>query len=345
MNSALSSGVLPRLAAAERAAWRAKDLTQQLATFAKGGQPQKKPVAIEEIIRESVAFALHAAAGVEARHDIPADLWLVEADIGQLAQVFNNLALNAVQAMNGRGTLTVTAENLPDAAEAPTPGAPARMVCVRIADDGPGIPPENLAKIFDPFFTTKASGTGLGLATVYSIVKKHGGRIGVDSTVGQGTTFRIHLPAAAPGSVAVRVASRSPFPAEPGRAASRPRILFMDDDAPLRETVSLMLALLGYEAVAVADGAEALARYEADRTAGRPFRGVILDLRVPEGLGGAETIRRLRVIDPAVRAVDASSYSDDPAMIAYRDAGFDAAVTKPFKIEDLRAVMDKLIAA
>jgi signal transduction histidine kinase len=185
-----------RLGEVERAALRAKDLTHQLLTFAKGGEPEMKQVELAAILHESLAFALHGASDVSASENLASDLWPVEADEGQLGQVFNNLALNAVQAMAGRGTLSVTAENVVATPEQATLQAGQRMVHVRISDNGPGIPPGSQAKIFDPFFTTKATGTGLGLATVYSIVKKHGGRINVESMVGTGTTFHIFLRAA-----------------------------------------------------------------------------------------------------------------------------------------------------
>ena len=195
-----------RLTEVERAAWRAKDLTQQLLTFAKGGTPEKSTLSLESLLRESVGFALQSAAGGTAGHfAIAPDLWLVEADSGQLGQVFNNLALNAVQAMENRGTLRVTAENLDPGPDQGPVLAAHRAVHISLADNGPGISPENLARIFDPFFTTKKTGTGLGLATVYTIVNNHGGRLTVDSTVDVGTTFHLYLRAAPAGTAA-------PFP-------------------------------------------------------------------------------------------------------------------------------------
>jgi PAS domain S-box-containing protein len=197
LNEHLPAPDATRLGEVERAAWRAKDLTHQLLTFAKGGEPEMKRVELAAILRESLVFALHGATQVSASENVAPGLWPVEADEGQLGQVFNNLALNAVQAMDGRGTLLVAAENLVTGPEQSTFPAGVRLVHVRITDNGPGIPPGSLAKIFDPFFTTKATGTGLGLATVYSIIKKHEGLISVESTVGTGTTFHVFLRAAA----------------------------------------------------------------------------------------------------------------------------------------------------
>lgn len=332
----------------ERASWRARDLTQQLLTFAKGGEPVKKIVELDGIVRESVAFALHSAPQVTARFVLPRTLWLVSADPGQLGQVINNLALNAVQAMAKRGTLLIMAENLEPGAAQGIALSGGRAVHVSLTDTGAGISPENLAKLFDPFFTTKTTGTGLGLATVYSIVKKHGGWIDVESTLGYGTTFHIYLPAAPAGAVAERLVSLAPFPASDGptmgavSGKSATRVLLMDDEVEVRETVGLMLTLLGYEVVAAREGHEAIALFQKARQSGRPFTAVILDLRVPDGLGGAETIKRLRAIDPQLKALVASGYSEDPTLADYRSAGFDATIAKPFNLEDLRRVVEGL---
>ncbi len=185
-----------RLESIEKATWRARGLTQQLLTFARGGLLTKQRMALPGIIRESVGLAVMEAPAVHVAVVTAPDLWEVEADASQLGQVINNLALNAVQAMDQQGTLQVTARNLLLAEGRGALPAGSRVVQVSLADTGSGISPENLRKIFDPFFTTKATGTGLGLATVYAIVTRHGGRMEVESTVGRGTTFHLYLPAA-----------------------------------------------------------------------------------------------------------------------------------------------------
>lgn len=324
--------VLERLADVERTVWRAKDVTQQLVTFARGGEPKKKPVELAPVLREAVEFAT-ANTAVEASQAIAPDLWMVEADEGQLVQVINNLAVNAVQAMPSGGRLTVTAENVEPSADSASPVRDGRWVRIAVADTGTGIPPENLSKIFDPFFTTKKRGTGLGLATSYSIVKKHGGQLRVESAPGRGTTFTILLP----GTTGV---SATPWAASPAaRPASLGRILLMDDERAVRESVSLMLGLLNYDVVEAVDGREALEKFEAARAAGRPFDAVVLDLRVPEGLGGVETVARLRELDPGLRAIAASGYHDDPVMADCARHGFTAALPKPFKMGELRHLL------
>ena len=191
-----------RLTSIERAVWRAKDVTEQLTTFAKGGTPTKRRVRLTPVIHEAAGFAVQNT-GVELRCALAEDLWEVEADEIQLVQVINNLAVNAVQAMPGGGILSITAKNSqpdPDAAGA---RGEARWVALMVADTGVGIPPENITRIFEPFFTTKPTGTGLGLATCYAVIRKHGGRLRVESVPGQGTTFHILLPAVADAGQAV----------------------------------------------------------------------------------------------------------------------------------------------
>ncbi len=336
----LPENINSRLTQVERAAWRAKDLTQQLLTFSKGGATVKRILPLESLLRESVGFALQGAPDAICHFSAAPDLWLVEADAGQLGQVFNNIALNAVQAMESRGTLTVRAENLGPGPEQGADLAAFRVVHVSLADTGPGISAENLAKIFDPFFTTKAKGTGLGLATVYSIVKNHGGRLHVESTVGAGATFHIYLRAAPPGAIVAATHSAPPFRA----GASGPaRVLLMEHQPAAREAVSLLLVLLGYEAESAGDGQQAIDRYLVAKNAGRPFGAVILDLRAPSGPTSAEIIQQLRAIDPNFRAIVASGYAEDPAMEEHLATGFHAAVTKPIKMENLRAVLEPIV--
>lgn len=335
-----------RLNEIERVAWRARDLTQRLLTFAKGGAPFKQPLALPALIREAVDFTLHGA-NVRGECDLPSDLWRVEADEAQLAQVIRNLALNAVQAMPQGGRLRVSAANVAPGADSRHPWQADAMVRISVADEGPGIPPEHLKRIFDPFFTTKPKGAGLGLATAYSIVKKHGGLIEVESTPGAGAAFHVFLPAlagaVAPVAQGENAALAAP-PAEIAAAREGARILLMDDERDLRDAVGRMLGLLGYAVETTADGAAALAAYRAAREKARPFAAVIFDLCVPAGMGGAEAIRRLRVFDPRARAVVASGYSDDPVMANHRACGFDAALAKPFKMADLKRVLGEVLA-
>ena len=328
-----------RLRSIEQATWRARGLTQQLLTFSKGSEPTKKLVEAGGIIRESVGFAVANAPGVKVEIDDVPGLWPIEADASQLGQVINNIALNAVQAMDGRGMLRVVARNrvLEQAMGYLREGT--KVLKISIADTGAGISPENLKKIYDPFFTTKKDGTGLGLATVFAIVRKHGGRMEVDSELGRGTTFHIYLPAATKPDG--REYSRLPF-ALPINANGR--VLVMDDDSAMRDLMSTMLKSLGVDVVTASEGWKATEVFLQAREDGRPFTAVILDLRVAGGLGGADTISRLRRIDPKLKAIVVSGHVDDPLMHDCRRGGFDLAMPKPFALDDLREALKPLIA-
>ncbi len=210
-----------------------------------------------------------------------------------------------------------------------------------VTDTGEGIAPENLPRIFEPYFSTRKSGSGLGLATVYSIVKKHGGCIEVSSTQGRGTTFRLWLPVAKAG---VTPAPATATPQENQRRSGPARLLLMDDEETIREFGTRVLQRAGYEVTAVADGAAALQAFQEARQAGRPYALAILDLTVPGGMGGREAIERMRQTDPGMRAIVSSGYSNDPVMAHYREHGFSAVVPKPYDIEQLLDAVRQVLA-
>jgi len=324
------------LAESERAAVRARDLTQQLLTFAKGGQPVRAATSLGALVCESAQFALHGSK-VRAEFDLAADLWPADVDKGQIGQVVHNIVINACQAMPAGGEIRIVLRN-EEVESAGRPGlAPGRYVRMSFADSGVGIDAEHLARIFEPYFTTKQKGTGLGLATVHSIVLKHQGHVDVQSHPGQGTTFRVWLPAAVAESAPLARADSEP-------AVRGGRVLVMDDEAAIRQFASIALKRMGLDVTAVSDGAAVEGEFTAAREAGRPYDLVILDLTVPGGMGGAEAMERLRRLDPGVRAIVSSGYSSDPVMAHYRDHGFRGRVPKPYQIEDLekavRAVLN-----
>ena len=330
------------LGRAEKACWRARDLTGQLLTFSRGGDPVRKSLELPLIIEQAVRGAVHNQPGIQLDYHCQPGLPTVEADEAQIVQVIHNLALNAVQAMQGSGTLRVRAglvdspAGLAAVQEAEfTAGAYIEIV---LQDTGTGIATENLSKIFDPFFSTRSNGTGLGLAIAYSIVRKHEGVIRVESKLGSGSTFTVYLP---------KSPQATPPPREePAAAAPRPtgRVLFMDDDPDILDLAGAILGLLDYEAVLTREGTEALAEYQAARAAGRPFAAVILDLTIPGGMGGKETMRRLAEIDPGVRAIVSSGYSNDAVIADFRAHGFVAMVAKPYRMEDLARALSEAIS-
>lgn len=336
------SAINARLAEARRATLRARDLTLQLLTFAKGGEPLKAAVDLPELLKESAAFALHGARA-RAEFSIAPDLWPVNADKGQLGQVVQNLVINAVQAMPGGGVVAITAANVELAAGGPKgapPLAPGRYVRLTVADTGVGIARENLAKIFDPYFTTKALGSGLGLATVYSIIRKHDGAILAESEPGRGTVFYCWLPADVVPATTPAPAAEPELP-----VARRARVLFMDDEEPIRSMAMIFMDRLGLECETAADGSEALRKYREAMEAGRAFEAVVMDLTVPGGMGGREAMEHLRRLDPDVRVIVSSGYSRDPVMANHRAHGFKAVLPKPYGLEQLRKTMDEVLAA
>jgi Signal transduction histidine kinase len=315
----------------ERAAIRARDLTQQLLTFAKGGAPVRSAVLLADIVRESAEFALHGSR-VRCEFDFASDLWPAHVDRGQISQVAQNIVINAMHAMPTGGVIRIILRNEDVGPDTGVPLEPGRYLRLSIRDSGTGIAPELLPHIFDPFFTTKQKGSGLGLATVHSIVRKHGGHITVESTLGAGTVFHLWLPAA-------QKASQATTPKAAPRLRLSGRALVMDDEPPVREMAAAMLRRLGLEVAVVADGAEAIDAYVAARSAGRPFTLVLLDLTVPGGMGGKEALAELLRIDPNIRAIVSSGYSNDPVMAHYREHGFQARVPKPYELDQLAAAV------
>jgi len=323
---------------AERAAIRARGLTRQLLTFAKGGAPVREVVALPPIVAEAAALALSGARS-RCQVDAPDGTWAVHADPGQVAQVLHNLLLNADQAMPGGGVVELALRNVdvqPGASELVGPGP---YVSIVVTDHGVGILPENRERIFDPFFTTKQRGSGLGLASAYSIVRKHGGRIRVDSVPGEGSVFTIFLPA---------LPQASPRPAahvEPAIPAKPWRILVMDDEPMIAGVADQVLKKGGHEVTVVDEGEAAIKAWTAARESGRPFDLVILDLTIPGGMGGKEVAARLRLMQPDFRAVATSGYSTDPVMANHSDFGFVARLPKPYSVRDLRAIVAELQSA
>ena len=338
MNLAPDSQAFEDISDAEKACERARDLTKQLSTFARGGAPIKELTGIGNLLRESANFVLRGS-NCKPEFQIAQDLWSAELDPGQMSQVINNLLINATQAMPQGGTIKIRAQNVKLTKEMIESGIPLSegdYIKIEIQDQGEGIAEENLEKIFDPFFTTKSGRKGLGLAVCFSIVKKHNGYIKAESSPGKGTTFIIYLPASAK-----KVETKAEDTSE--RIKGKARVLLMDDEPMVRKVGKRMLESLGYEVEAVEDGKIALEYYQVAKEVGTPFDLVIMDLTVPGGMGGEEAIKKLREIDPEVKALVSSGYSDKPIMADYQRYGFSGVITKPYEIKGLSAVMDKLM--
>ncbi len=327
--------VYRRLEESEKAAERAKDLTNQLLTFSKGGAPIKKTIALQNLAKESVNFILRGS-NVKCEFSIPADLWHVEADEGQISQVLNNLIINATHAMSEGGTLQMYCANrIIDQSDLPL--AKGNYVLISIMDHGTGISKNNLSKIFDPYFTTKKRGSGLGLATTYSIVRSHGGHITAESHLGIGSTFKIYLPAAVEGTPRT-------FAEEDRFVTGKGRILVMDDEEAVREVAQGMLETLGYSVTLAKDGTEAIDVYQGAMASGTPFDSVLMDLTIPGGMGGMEAIKRISEIDSKVKAIVCSGYSNDMVMANPGSFGFRAVVPKPYSLRQLASTISTVLS-
>jgi signal transduction histidine kinase len=321
------------LGRASQALARAQGLTHQLLTFSRGGHPIRKAISLPPLIKDTVEFALSGSA-LRRDYRLPNDLRDCSADSVQLAQVFENLAINAQDALQGAGTLFIEADNV-DLPAGEIDGLDAgAYVAIVFRDTGPGVPAYLGSRIFDPFFTTKPHGTGLGLASAHSIVERHGGRLTLDSVAPSGAAFRLYLPASEKVPEAARGDRGQPVRKVPGC-----RLLVMDDEESVLEMVCRLLSRIGYDVSGASDGAAALAAVRSDPS----LRLAILDLTVKGGMGGAEAAKHIRAVRPDIPIVASSGYAEDPILAEPRAFGFDAALPKPFGRMDLERLLQDLL--
>ncbi len=319
----------------ENAAHRAQELTRQLLTFSKGGAPVKETASVIDIVQEVVSFTL-SGSNTKWVMETEGTINPVDVDTGQFSQVLENLIINSDQSMPDGGVITIRIHNYTRDEQSPDPLDGGKYVKIDIQDQGVGIAEKYLPRIFDPYFTTKKRGSGLGLATAYSTIRRHKGLLTVDSEPGLGTTMSIYLPA-----------SEGELPPDKAAAPEMPKgsgkILIMDDDEVVRQVGAEMLILLGYEVVESKDGEEALEKYREALQSSTPFDTVILDLTVPGRMGGKETIAGLRKMDPKVKAIVSSGYSHDPIMADFRNYGFSGVIPKPYSFEKLGSTVRALL--
>jgi PAS domain S-box-containing protein len=332
--------VADKLQAAQNACLHAAELTKKFLTFSSGGEPLITSVPVETLVTDAVSLAL-AGSNVDFECSFPDGLWSVAVDVGQMTQAIGNVVANAQEAMLQGGVLRIRAENvdsIPENLEVLN-DRQAKFVKVSIQDQGMGILPEVLTQVFDPYFTSKnlwnKKGLGLGLTVSYSILKKHGGAIDIASRPDAGTTVSMYIPAIDRQIIDTRES-------RPRQAPAVKKILVMDDEEMLRNVIRSVLESLGYEVETACNGEEAIELYTTAKGAGLPFGAVILDLTIKGGLGGRETIKRLRELDPDIRAIVASGYSTDPVMVDFRKHGFLDALHKPYSIQDLKKSLEGL---
>jgi PAS domain S-box-containing protein len=331
-----------RLIEAEKASMMTKDLIQQLITFSKGGELSKRAMVITPLIMEVTRSTL-SNTNIKGKYVMSDDLFLVEVDEGQVRQVMHIILRNAREAMPQGGTVTISFENVRITREDYLPLNDGDYVKISLQDEGLGIKKEHLERIFDPYFTTKdvgsQKGVGLGLAIAYSIIKKHSGHIAVESSVGGGTTFHVYLPAYGKEVVTDKEVAEVPVEIQKRKG----KVLVMDDAKAVRDVTGAMLSYIGYDVEFARDGREAIALYREAKQSEEPFDAVILDLTVQGGMGGKEAIQLLLAVDPHIRAIISSGYSGDPIMSDYQEYGFKTAILKPYKMEELEEILERLI--
>jgi len=284
---------------------QAKALTQQLLTFSHGGAPVKLLTPIADLLCDHISFAL-SGTNVKPEFFLPVDLWQCDVDAGQLGDVIHNIVLNAQQAMPEGGTLRIVAENI-DMKEQSQSLTVGKFVRIAIRDSGSGISAQHIGKVFDPFFSTKQKGSGLGLSIAYSVVRKHGGHIEIESEVGRGTEVRIFLPASITSFV-------QPAPLSGLSARTGAKVLLMDDEEFLLDAIGSVIRSFGYSVETALDGKSAIDKYKTALSSGSRFDAIILDLTIPGGMGGKQVMREIRCIDSKVCAIATSGYSDDPVI-------------------------------
>ena len=320
---------------------RGKALSTQLMGLAKGGQPIRAPRALPDLVRGEMEFALHGSS-LTCGCSFPEDVWTVNIDEGQISQVIQNLALNAKQAMPHGGAVQVSLANVVIADQDHRPLEPGHYVRMSVQDGGPGIHPRDLESIFDPYFTTKRSGFGLGLATSFAIVRRHGGHISVKSEGDVGTTFHVYLPATE------EAAARSQGAID-GISGGSESVLVVDDDSDLRDPLVIALQQDGFRVAAAGDGRAAVDRYRRALDDGHRFDVVLMDLTMPGEINGRVAMQEILALDASAVAIVASGYHDDPVMANFREHGFHGVLPKPFEPEEvsrkIRETLDTTQAA
>jgi len=324
----------------QNGAARARDLTQQLTTFAKIDSPLRSPVVLPTLVRDATETHLRGLP-IQTEMDCTPDLWPAQVDPEQVGLLVQNLLLNAAQSIADAGVVRLVLRNEVVAAGGPLPLKPGRYVRLTVIDSGRGVSPELLPRLFEPYSHPRRAGSGLGLATVYAIVKKHEGHIEVESSAGRGTTFNVWFAAAELASATAAPWGQTRPSLNVGPSV---RVLVMDDEGTILRVTAALLKRMGLEATVVSTGEEAVRAFAEARSAGTPFGLLIFDLAIPGAMGGREAIELIRQMDKEVPAIVSSGYSNDPVMSDFARYGFQAMVTKPYFVNDLAKTIRQVLA-
>jgi PAS domain S-box-containing protein len=358
------NAVAVRLNEIERSLQRARDLIEQMSSISpQKGQPKVR-IEIEPTVQEIVGGVLRGTM-MRAEYLFPRHLPELELDLEAFTHVIRNIITNSVQAMD-KGVVRISAELVPRDQFAKRPDIPLKpgeYVRLQFRDQGHGIPEKALPRVFEPYFTTRSGSQGLGLSTALSSIHRMGGTILIDSTPGVGTTVSIYFPTSASGAIeepsmpkpaqsttspssrsgAAASSSRSSTPTMMPMSQKKKRILLMDDEQMILDIVSRMLGHLGYEVITCTDGAQAIAAFTKAKSQGEPFDLVMMDLVIPNGVGGQDAVHTIKKIDPSARVIASSGHLDHPVMVEHDKFGFNAVLEKPYKMEKLQQVIETVI--
>jgi two-component system cell cycle sensor histidine kinase/response regulator CckA len=357
------NAIAVRLNEMERALQRARDLIEQMFSITPEQSEPKIRVSLEPTVQEAASTVLRGTM-IRAEYLFPRNLHEVDIDKEAFSHAIRNIVTNSVEAMD-KGVVRFSAENIPHSQFSYRPDLPLKVgdyVCLHIQDQGHGISEKAMARVFEPYFTTRSGSQGLGLTTALSSIQRMGGTILADSTPGVGTTVSLYLPAAtgpAPADAApAKPATGSlPLPSKTGSShgitppapAPKPehkrRILLMDDEQMILDIVSRMLGHLGYEVTTCTDGSQAIAAFAKSKSHSEPFDVVMMDLVIPNGVGGQDAVHTIKKIDPSARVIASSGHLEHPVMLDHKSFGFNAVLEKPYKLEKLQQVIEAVINA
>lgn len=312
----------------------AQTLTKQFLKYSKNYEPIYKKILIDRILKENISI-LFKGTNIKAELHIEDNLNFCNVDEDKISQLFGSLIINAREAMPEGGIIKISVKNEHITRSEKLPFASGDYISIQIRDNGCGMSQEILSNLFKPYFTTKPRRSGLGLASAMIIAESHQGYLTVSSEVNAGSTFTVYIP------VANIMNLDTPLNED---NQSHGKILVMDDEYYIRQTSSELLKKKNFEVSTAIHGNEALQLYKQALDSGVPFDIVILDLTVPEGLGGMETLKKLEAINPDVKAIASSGYSDDPVIVQPGKYGFAASLAKPYNLNEFLSCITSVMS-